>query len=128
MADDLITLNFQPYASLQEELIALRQLVGSFAEKREGIPDFSHHNCLLNAMFQASNYLLTITDFDSSINQALACLGVGTGTEYVSLWQYNHMPEPLFHQRWCWIAADAPVSLETQHVLLQNRFSFLPVE
>ena len=112
MADDFITLDKQTYASLQEEIIALRQQVASFYAKTSKGDEY-----LLNAVIQASNYLLTMDDFEQSINGALAVLGMAINTEYISIWECHAHPlteESVISQRWYW------GNLELNHSQLQN--------
>jgi PAS domain S-box-containing protein len=105
MAEDLITLNPQTYASLQGELVALRQMVGSLGKLSHGI-------------IQVCNCLLTGADFEQSIHQALAVLGVTTHTEYVAVWKYAVTPEVC----WGWVAADATPAAEWQNILCEDVF------
>ncbi|MDJ0616042.1 MAG: PAS domain S-box protein [Calothrix sp. MO_192.B10] len=119
MADDSITLDKQTYASLQEEIIALRQKVAGFQSNQASLQE----NRLLNGVIQASNCLLTIGDFEQSINQALAALGVATNTQYVSIWEYSDIEEPVFNQCWWWVDSGVPSPSNFRNIPYQDVFS-----
>ncbi|WP_088241789.1 GAF domain-containing protein [Calothrix rhizosoleniae] len=112
MADDFITLDKHTYTSLQEEIIALRQQVASLQLKTP-----ERNQRLFNGVIQASNYLLTINDFEYSINQALAVLGLTTNAKYISIWECHTHPitqASVISQRWCW------GDIESDNTQLQN--------
>ncbi len=84
---------------------------------------------LLQGIAQATNYLLTVTDYDQSINAALKALGPATGVDRIYIFE-NHLclttEELLMSQRWEWVKAGVKPEIDNPELQNLPYFQVLP--
>ena len=111
MGNNLITIDKSIYESLFVELVNLR----------ERVSDLKQRQALLDGMKNATSCLLTTTDYDKSINTALAELGKATQLDRIYIFENHSHPvtkELFLSERWEWVGDG--VNSEQNFPLLQN--------
>lgn len=111
MRNNLITIDKSIYESLEGELLKCRERVSDLEEKL----------CQQEIDAKATSCLLTIANYDNSINTALTELGKAIPVDRVYIFKNHSHPltKQLFlSQRWEWVADG--VSEEQDYPLLQN--------
>ncbi|AFY55611.1 PAS domain S-box [Rivularia sp. PCC 7116] len=122
MTENLISIDKNAYELMQAELMVLRSCINS------SLPSdcltklkLKQNERLLDGIAKASNCLLTIEDYEESINAALAALGKAVVADRIYIFQNHFHPvtgEMLMSQRWEWAAPG--VTPEIDNPELQN--------
>ena len=122
MSENLISIDKKEYENMHAELIALRHqfanLPKAYCLTKLRI---KQNRRLINGIAKACNCLLTIEDFEQSINEALAALGNSAAVDRIYVFENHPHPttsEILMSQRWEWVAPD--VIPEINNPELQN--------
>lgn len=127
MADNLVSIDKDSYCSLLQELRILREKVTKLehsqrlCDERRVRENLEERNRLLNGIVTAANCLLTVADYDDSIDAALAALGKAALVDRVYVFENNSHPETgelLMSQRWEWVTSG--IIPEIDNPLLQN--------
>ena len=126
MADNFVSIDKDSYSSLLQEVKMLREKVSEL-EKSQNLRDkqqiwqnLEERNRLLSGITTAANCLLSIANYDDSINAALAQLGKAAVVDRVYVFE-NYLSETgelLMRQRWEWVASG--IKPEIDNPLLQN--------
>ncbi|KST68604.1 PAS domain S-box protein [Mastigocoleus testarum] len=127
MADDFVNLDKNSYFFLLQEVTSLREKLGrleSFqirSEQQEIWQDLEERNRLLSGVATAANCLLSVTNYDDSIDAALAALGKATVVDRVYIFENSLHPEtgePQMTQNWEWVAPG--IKSQINNPLLKN--------
>ncbi|MBT9312005.1 GAF domain-containing hybrid sensor histidine kinase/response regulator [Leptothoe kymatousa] len=79
----------------------------SLQPSTEELQHLSPSERLLQGIATANNYLLTVSDYEQSINTALAALGTATQVDRIYIFETHEHPTaraPAMSQRWEWVA------------------------
>ena len=127
MSDNFLSIDKDSYSSLLQELKMLRGKVKKLedsqhlCDERQIWQSLEKRNRLLSGIVNAANCLLTVADYDDSIDAALAALGKAALVDRVYIFENHFHSETsklLVSQRWEWVAPG--VTPEIDNPLLQN--------
>ncbi|MBV6622287.1 MAG: PAS domain S-box protein [Rivularia sp. (in: Bacteria)] len=122
MTNNLISIDKNAYELMQAELTTLRNCItNSLPADCLAKLKLKQNERLLNGIAKASNCLLTIEDYEQSINAALAALGKAVVADRIYIFENHSHPvtgEILMSQRWEWAAPG--VTPEINNPELQN--------
>lgn len=113
MADNFVKLDKNSYFLLVGEVRTLREKLAKleycqlYCEQQQIWQDLEERNRLLSGVATAANCLLSVTDYDDSINAALAALGQAAVVDRVYIFKNYSHPETgelLMEQGWEWVA------------------------
>ena len=122
MTDNLISIDKNVYEVMQAELMNLRHCIANLTEANY-LTNLSleQNERLLNGIAKANNCLLTIEDYEQSMNAALAALGNAVIADRIYIFKNHLHPttgEMLMSQQWEWVAPG--VIPEINNPQLQN--------
>ena len=126
MTDNFVSIDRDSYSSLLQELRILQDKVAKLEnsqrlyDERQVWQSLEERNRLLSGIVTAAYCLLTVADYDDSINTALAALGEAIVVDRVYVFKnhYDSARELLVSQCWEWVASG--VTPEIDNPLLQN--------
>jgi PAS domain S-box-containing protein len=130
MLDNQISIDKNVYEAMQAELIALRHQVANLPSaycltKLRII----QNERLLNGIAKACNCLLTIEDYEQSMNAALAALGNAAIVDRIYVFE-NHphanTNEILMSQRWEWVAPGVIPEIDNEELQNLSYNDFFP--
>ena len=109
MTDNFISIDKNVYEVMQAELMNLRHCIANLTEANY-LTNLSleQNERLLNGIAKANNCLLTIEDYEQSMNAALAALGNAAIVDRIYIFKNHLHPttgEMLISQRWEWVAS-----------------------
>lgn len=125
MVENLISIDKNTYESMQAELMVLRNCItNSPPEDCLAKLRLKQNERLLHGVAKVSNCLLTIENYEQSINAALAALGKAVVADRIYIFKNHLHPttgEMLISQQWEWVAPG--IISEIDNPELQN-FSY----
>ncbi|BAY83172.1 two-component sensor histidine kinase [Calothrix parasitica NIES-267] len=121
MIDNLISIDKNAYEAMQIELFTLRNHIANSLQTDCLTSKLKRNQLLVEGIAKASNCLLTIENYQQSINAALSALGNAVSADRIYIFE-NHLhpttDEMLMSQRWEWVASG--VIREIDNPELQN--------
>ncbi|MGB7381055.1 MAG: PAS domain S-box protein [Rivularia sp. (in: cyanobacteria)] len=122
MTDNLISIDKNVYEAMQAELLGLRNCIANLPQANCLTKlKLKQNERLLEGIASSSNCLLTMEDYEQSINAALAALGNAVIADRIYIFENHPHPttgEMLMSQRWEWLAPG--VIAEIDNPELQN--------
>ena len=107
MAENLISIDKNAYEAMQTELCNLRNCIPNSPQGDCSRLKLKHNELLLDGISKASNCLLTINDYEQSINASLSALGNAMTVDRIYVFENHPHPttgEMLMSQQWEWVA------------------------
>jgi PAS domain S-box-containing protein len=104
---------------LQGELIGCEGFITDITERKRAETALHEQSHLLRAAAEATNRLLTDTDYSSAIRSALQTLGQATGVDRVYIFERQKSasaPEPVLHIRWEWTRESVMPLISKSHM------------
>ncbi|MGB3651494.1 MAG: diguanylate cyclase, partial [Rivularia sp. (in: cyanobacteria)] len=130
MTDNLIYIDNNVYEAMQAELINLRHCIANLTEANYLTNlRLEQNERLLNGIAKANNCLLTIEDYEQSMNAALAALGNAAIVDRIYIFKIHPHPntsEMLISQRWEWIAPGIIPEIDNPQLQNISYDTFLP--
>mgnify|MGYP001791604512 CR=1 FL=1 len=108
MTENLISIDKNRYEAMQAEIILLRNCIANRPQSNCLTKlKLKQNERLLDGIAKASNCLLTIENYEQSMNTALAALGNAAIVDRIYIFENHCHPttgETLMSQRWEWVA------------------------
>ncbi|MEL6164838.1 MAG: GAF domain-containing protein, partial [Cyanobacteria bacterium J06628_3] len=107
MAENLISIDKNAYEAMRTELFTLRNRIVNSPPADCLTLNHRQNQLLLDGITKASNCLLTIEDYETSINEALSALGKAVTADRIYVFKNHPHPttgEILMSQQWEWVA------------------------
>ncbi|MEL7242371.1 MAG: PAS domain S-box protein [Cyanobacteria bacterium J06573_2] len=107
MAENLISIDKNAYEAMRTELFTLRNRIVNSPPADCLTLNHRQNQLLLDGITKASNCLLTIEDYETSINEALSALGKAVTADRIYVFKNHPHPttgEMLMSQQWEWVA------------------------
>ena len=107
MAENLISIDKNAYEAMQTELFTLRNRIANLPQADCLTLKLKQNQVLLDGIAKASKFLLTIENYEQSINAALSALGNAVSADRIYVFENHPHPttgEMLMSQQWEWVA------------------------